>query len=68
MEELAKTVILIGANPRLEATILNLKIRKAYLKNKTKIYSLGNLGELTYPYQVIENKTDTIKQIIENKQ
>ncbi len=60
-------IILIGANPRLEATILNLKIRKAYLKNKTKIYSLGNLGELTYPYQVIENKTDTIKQIIENK-
>ena len=39
-------IVLIGTNPRYEATILNLKIRKSYLKNKTDIYSLGDLGEL----------------------
>ena len=60
-------ILLIGTNPRFEGTILNLKIRKAYRKNKTKIYSFGDIGELTYPYEVIENKTDIIKKIIEKK-
>ena len=44
-------IILIGANPRYEATILNSRIRKSYLKNKTEIFSLGNVGNLTYPYK-----------------
>jgi len=60
-------IILIGTNPRLEATILNSRIRKAYLKNKTKIYSLGDVGNLTYPYDILENNTKTIKDIINNK-
>ena len=42
-------IILIGTNPRFEATILNARIRKAYVKNKTEIFSLNNVGELTYP-------------------
>jgi len=29
-------ILLVGTNPRLEATILNTRIRKAYLKNKLK--------------------------------
>ena len=60
-------ILLIGTNPRYEATILNSRIRKAYLKNKTNIYALGDLGELTYPYQILENNTQIIKDIIENK-
>ena len=38
--------------PRYEATILNARIRKAYLQNKTKIISLNDVGDLTYPYEV----------------
>ena len=60
-------IVLIGTNPRYEATILNARIRKSYLKNRTEIYSLGNIGDLTYPYIVLENKTELIKDIIENK-
>ncbi len=60
-------ILLIGTNPRLEATILNSRIRKAFLKNKTKIISLGDVGDLTYPYSVIENNTKAIKDIVENK-
>ena len=60
-------IILIGTNPRYEATILNLRIRQSYLKNKTKIYSLGDIGDQTYPYSILENSSDTIKEIIENK-
>ncbi len=59
-------IILIGTNPRLESTILNARIRKSYLKNKVDIYATSGLGELTYPYQTIENETKTIKDIVEN--
>ena len=65
--EKSDLIILIGTNPRFEATILNSRIRKNYLKNKTEIISLGDVGDLTYPYQVISNNTDTIKDIIDNK-
>jgi NADH-quinone oxidoreductase subunit G len=60
-------ILLIGTNPRFEATILNARIRKAYLNNNTKIISLNDIGELTYPYQSLDGKTQTIKDIAENK-
>tara|TARA_B100001559_G_scaffold316797_1_gene320898 strand:- start:5608 stop:7656 length:2049 start_codon:yes stop_codon:yes gene_type:complete len=57
-------ILLIGTNPRHEATILNARIRKAHVKNNTQIYSLGDPGNLTYDYEIIGNKTDDIKKII----
>tara|TARA_B100001079_G_scaffold113438_1_gene97551 strand:+ start:1 stop:1512 length:1512 start_codon:yes stop_codon:yes gene_type:complete len=60
-------IILVGTNPRYEATILNSRIRKSFVKNKTEIYSFGDIGDLTYPYKILDNKTETIKDIIENK-
>jgi len=57
-------ILLVGTNPRLEATILNARIRKSYLKNKLKIYSIGDAGDLTYPYQIIGSSTSVIKEII----
>jgi len=56
-------ILLIGTNPRLEATILNARIRKSYLKNKMNIFSIGDPGDLTYPYKVIGNTTSIIKEI-----
>jgi len=56
-------ILLVGSNPRLEATILNLRIRKAYTKNNAKIYSIGNPGDLTYPYKIIGSNTNVIRQI-----
>jgi len=56
-------ILLVGTNPRLEATILNARIRKAYVKNKLQIYSIGNPGDLTYPYKIIGNNTSVIKEI-----
>ena len=60
-------ILLIGTNPRFEATMLNARIRKAYLNNKVKIVSLNDVGDLTYPYQSLDGKTQTIRNIIENK-
>ena len=59
-------IILIGTNPRYEATMLNARIRKTYKKNKSKIYSFNNLGDLTYPYEILNNSTSEIKKIFEN--
>ena len=59
-------IFLIGANPKYEATILNARIRKAYLNNNTKIISLNDVGDLTYPYKSLNGQTQTIKDIVEN--
>jgi len=60
-------IILIGANPRYEATILNSRIRKSYINNKVDIYSIGEVGDLTYPYSILDNSTKTISDIVNNK-
>ncbi len=57
-------ILLVGSNPRHEATILNARIRKLYVKKNVPIYSIGNPGDLTYNYEIIGNKTDEIKKII----
>ena len=58
-------ILIIGANPRFEATILNARIRKSYVNQKTKIISLNNVGDLTYPYESLNGKTKTIFDIFE---
>ena len=58
-------IFLIGTNPRFEATILNARIRKSYLNNNTKIVSLNDLGDLTYPYESLDGQTQTLKDIFD---
>tara|TARA_B110000211_G_scaffold232963_1_gene297940 strand:- start:2218 stop:3846 length:1629 start_codon:yes stop_codon:yes gene_type:complete len=57
-------ILLVGTNPRREATILNARIRKTFVQKKIPIFSIGDPGDLTYEYKVIGNKTDDIKQLI----
>ncbi len=63
--EEADLILIVGSNPRYEATILNARIRKAYLKNNTKIISLNDVGDLTYPYQSLDGQTQTLNNILE---
>ena len=58
-------VLLIGTNPRYEATILNARIRKSYLQNNFEVFSIGDMGDLTYPYTALSNETKVIKDIVE---
>jgi len=57
-------ILLVGTNPRHEATILNARIRKVFVQKKIPIYSIGDPGDLTYEYKIIGNKTDDIKDLI----
>ena len=59
---------MIGANPRYEATILNARIRKAFVNNNTKVISLNDSGDLTYPYKNLDGQTQTIKTIFEGSE
>ena len=64
--EEADLILLIGTNPRFEATMINARIRKAYLSNNTRVISLNDLGDLTYNYQSLDGRVKTIKDIFEN--
>ena len=64
--EEADFILLVGSNPRYEATILNSRIRKSYIQNKTIIKSLNDVGNLTYPYEALNGDIDNIKNIAEN--
>ena len=57
-------ILLIGTNPRHEATMLNARIIKTFVKKNIPIFSIGNPGDLTYDYEIIGNKSDVIKKII----
>jgi len=60
-------ILLIGTNPRHEATIVNARIRKAFIKNKTPVFSIGNPGDLTYDYTLLGNNVSDIKDIFDEK-
>ena len=63
--EEADLILLVGANPRYEATMLNARIRKAFLDNNTQVISLNDVGDLTYPYKCLDGQTQTLKDIFE---
>ena len=56
-------ILLVGSNPRHEATMVNARIRKAFVKG-TPIFSIGDPGNLTYEYKILGNKTDDLKKIL----
>ncbi len=60
----ADLILLVGTNPRHEATILNARIRKTFVQKKTPIFSIGNPGDLTYEYEIIGDNTEDIKKIV----
>ncbi len=45
----ADALLIIGSNPRLEAPVLNARIRKRWLRGGFTVSALGPVGDLTYP-------------------
>ena len=65
--EKADHCLIIGSNPRYDATMINARIRKAYLNNKLDISLIGNQCDLTYPYNFLGNNPWILKQIADGK-
>ena len=57
---------MIGCNPRLEATIVNYRIRKA-VNSGCKVYSIGDPGEQNYNYKIIGNNISLLDDLIHDK-
>jgi NADH-quinone oxidoreductase subunit G len=49
--EQADAILLVGTNPRHEASMVNARIRKAWANGKVKIGLVGEKADLTYPYE-----------------
>jgi NADH-quinone oxidoreductase subunit G len=62
--EQADAILLIGTNPRLEATILNARIRKAVVNNSCKVALIGMEADLTYPYQFLGDAPSVLDELI----
>ena len=63
----ADLILLVGANPRLEATMINARIRKNFINNQTEIYSIGDPGDQTYKINYLGDNLNILKDIENDK-
>ena len=60
-------ILLIGVNPRTEASMVNVRIRKQFMKHKIVIGLIGSACDLTYPYLHLGTSTKTLIKLGEGK-
>ncbi|MBI1252804.1 MAG: NADH-quinone oxidoreductase subunit G [Hyphomonas sp.] len=58
--EESDALLLIGANPRVEAAVWNARIRKSWLWGNLKVAVIGEAAELTYPYTHLGTSADAL--------
>jgi NADH-quinone oxidoreductase subunit G len=64
--EAADTILLIGANPRREAPVLNARFRKMWLSGKTRFAHIGEPADLTYRHDRLGVGASTLKGLAES--
>lgn len=62
--EEADAILIIGSNPRLEAPVLNARIRKRWLKGGLSVAAIGPQAELTYPVSWLGAGPDSLKAVL----
>ncbi|RVR07625.1 NADH-quinone oxidoreductase subunit NuoG [Sinorhizobium meliloti] len=65
--ESADALLIIGSNPRFEASVLNARIRKRYRMANFPIGVIGEAGELRYEYEYLGAGTDTLAELVSGK-
>ncbi|MCH8685351.1 NADH-quinone oxidoreductase subunit NuoG [Pedomonas mirosovicensis] len=61
--EVADFILMIGTNPRIEAPLINTRIRKAVRKQGAKAFNLGPAAELGYPVEQLGDDLSILKGI-----
>lgn len=61
--EEADHIFIIGSNPRLEAPLLNARIRKAVVQNGASVSVIGEEFDLTYPHTHVSKNPWVLNQI-----
>ncbi len=59
----ADAILIVGANPRFEASVLNARIRKQWLKTRLPIGVIGEAGDLRYGYEALGAGPETLSQL-----
>jgi len=65
--EQADAVLIVGSNPRVEASILNARIRKRWRAGGLSVGLIGVRADLTFPYEYLGAGPDTLQQIVNGK-
>ncbi len=65
--EAADAILIVGANPRYEAAVLNARIRKAWRRSGLPIGVIGEGGEMRYPYEYLGAGTETLADLVSGK-
>ncbi|MBT5037043.1 MAG: NADH-quinone oxidoreductase subunit G [Rhodospirillaceae bacterium] len=56
-------ILIVGADPRWEASLVNARIRKRYLRGGLKVGVIGAQRDLTYPYDLLGAGPQTLGEI-----
>ncbi|MBN9070125.1 MAG: NADH-quinone oxidoreductase subunit G [Rhizobiales bacterium] len=66
--EQADALLIVGANPRFEASVLNARIRKRWRQpGNFPIAAVGEIGDTRYPYERLGAGTETLKELAAGK-
>jgi len=60
----ADAIMLVGVNPRTEATLINARIRKNWLEKRIPISLIGEPADLTYPYEHLGTGPKDLEKVI----
>ena len=61
--EAADAVLLVGTNPRIEAPVLNARLRRMWLSGRTRFGLVGEGADLTYGYEHLGAGASTLKTL-----
>src|SRR5262249_33362345 len=65
--ERADAVLIIGSNPRFEASVLNARIRKRWRSGVLPIGVIGEVGDIRYPYEMLGAGPDSLAELAEGR-
>ncbi|MEO3385691.1 NADH-quinone oxidoreductase subunit NuoG [Mesorhizobium sp. CAU 1741] len=59
----ADAVLIIGSNPRFEASVLNARIRKRWRMGNLPVGVIGDVGDLRYDYEMLGAGAESLSQL-----
>jgi NADH-quinone oxidoreductase subunit G len=65
--EEADALLIVGANPRIEASVLNARIRKRWRRGGFPIGVIGEQADLRYKYEYLGAGTDTLGELADGR-
>ncbi|HEV7345361.1 MAG TPA: NADH-quinone oxidoreductase subunit NuoG [Devosia sp.] len=65
--EEADAIVIIGANPRMEASLINARIRKTWRAKGLPIAVIGEQADLTYTYSYLGSGLDSLVDLVDGK-